>query len=95
MECKLSNQSKPKNPHNIKNSYTVCVMVNFISLSDLNTKIQFPAIRVKIIRKWSAKLGRNHHSVMLLGDEEVSILLFNASIRNLIFKQLLSLLFFL
>ncbi|XP_056851839.1 uncharacterized protein LOC108832042 [Raphanus sativus] len=45
-------------------------MVNFISLSDLNTKIQFPAIRVKIIRKWSAKLGRNHHSVMLLGDEE-------------------------
>ncbi|KAF3576255.1 hypothetical protein DY000_02034018 [Brassica cretica] len=30
--------------------------------------IPFPAIRVKIIKKWSTKIGRDHHSVMLLGD---------------------------
>ncbi|CAH8392687.1 unnamed protein product [Eruca vesicaria subsp. sativa] len=46
-------------------------MVNFISLSELNTKIQFPAIRVKIVRKWSTKIGRDHHSTMLLGDSKV------------------------
>ncbi|KAJ4873943.1 hypothetical protein Rs2_44294 [Raphanus sativus] len=43
-------------------------MVNFISLSELNHKIQFPAIRVKIIRKWITRFGRDHQSVMLLGD---------------------------
>ncbi|CAH8384388.1 unnamed protein product [Eruca vesicaria subsp. sativa] len=30
--------------------------------------ISFPAIHVKIIRKWSTKTGRDHHSVILLGD---------------------------
>ncbi|CAN6908650.1 unnamed protein product [Brassica oleracea] len=39
-----------------------------MELGDLHTKIPFPAIRVKIIRKWSTKIGRDHHSVMLLGD---------------------------
>lgn len=32
------------------------------------TKIPFPEICVKIIRKWSTEIGRDHHSVMLLGD---------------------------
>lgn len=75
MQCIRRNLSKPKNPHNRRTSYTVCMMVNFISLSDLNNKIPFPAIRVKIIRKWSTKIGRDHHSVMLLGDAQVSILI--------------------
>ncbi|CAH8390015.1 unnamed protein product, partial [Eruca vesicaria subsp. sativa] len=45
-------------------------MVNFISLSELNTKIQFPAIGVKIVRKRSTKIGRDHLSTMLLGDSK-------------------------
>ncbi|CAH8322654.1 unnamed protein product [Eruca vesicaria subsp. sativa] len=45
-------------------------MVNFISLSELNTKIEFPAIRVKIVRKWSTNIERDHHSAMLLGDSK-------------------------
>ncbi|KAJ4876427.1 ATP-dependent DNA helicase [Raphanus sativus] len=45
-------------------------MANLISLGNLQTNLPFPAIRVKIIRKWSTKRGGDHHSVMLLGDEK-------------------------
>ncbi|XP_056851840.1 uncharacterized protein LOC108832041 [Raphanus sativus] len=61
-------------------------MVNFIPLNALRTKISFPAIRVKIISKWSAKIGGDHHSIMLLGDENgVTIqgsLNYSISLRN-------------
>lgn len=67
---------KLKITHYIVGSYRVFVMVNFIPLNALRTKISFPAIRVKIISKWSAKIGGDHHSVMLLGDENVSFIIF-------------------
>lgn len=51
-------------------------MVNFIFLSDLYSKILFFVIRVKIIKKWNTKIGRDYYLMMFLGDSNVSIFRF-------------------